>query len=139
MTNNSQSLADKWAIKNKMIAGYRNEHGLHVFVASWLVKHLPRFIDGGKNVWFHIPNGGDRDIITAGQMKAIGTTRGIPDLCFIKNSIAYFIELKYDNGRLTKEQKLFSENENIYYFAECRSLQEVIDRLMKWGVYNDIL
>jgi len=71
---------------------------------------------------FHTPNGGARNVVVAGQLKAMGVKRGVPDLllplvCWIykddagvvggvkhvRNGLA--VEMKSDTGALTPEQK----------------------------------
>jgi len=44
--------------------------------------------------WFHVPNGGYRRPAEAKILKSLGVVRGTPDLCFVKDGRAYFLELK---------------------------------------------
>lgn len=56
----------------------------------------------------HSPNGGKRDAITGGQMKALGTKPGFPDLILPFASGSHpglVIEMKSYTGRPTTEQK----------------------------------
>lgn len=59
----------------------------------------------------HSPNGGRRDGFTGGQMKALGTKPGFPDLVLPVRSPGYLgsvpglaIEMKSDAGRTSTEQ-----------------------------------
>lgn len=58
---------------------------------------------------FHaIPNGGHRSKRTAGQMKAEGVRRGVPDYCLPVARGGYhglYIELKNATGRASPEQR----------------------------------
>lgn len=61
----------------------------------------------------HSPNGGKRDAITGGQMKALGVKPGFPDLILpvrtlLSNGCA--IEMKSDTGRPTPEQTQWLEH-----------------------------
>lgn len=56
----------------------------------------------------HSPNGGKRDAVTGGQMKALGVKPGFPDLILPVRSLDHpglVIEMKSDTGRPTPEQK----------------------------------
>lgn len=56
----------------------------------------------------HSPNGGKRDAVTGGQMKALGVKRGFPDLILPVQSGPHpglIIEMKSDTGTTTPEQK----------------------------------
>ena len=56
---------------------------------------------------FHPPNGGLRDKATAGQMKALGQSPGVPDLLLPVGSRGYVglaIELKTTSGVVSPEQ-----------------------------------
>lgn len=56
---------------------------------------------------FAIPNGGERNIIVATQMKAEGVKRGVPDIFLPVPRGSYsglFIELKKVGGKVSSEQ-----------------------------------
>lgn len=56
----------------------------------------------------HSPNGGKRDAVTGGQMKALGTKPGFPDLIIPARTtqcVGLVIEMKSADGRATPEQK----------------------------------
>jgi hypothetical protein len=58
---------------------------------------------------FHIPNGGFRDIRTAGKLRATGVKKGVPDICLpVKRGLfsGLWIELKKDyKAPISKEQE----------------------------------
>jgi len=79
------------------------EHQVQVAICEYL--------DIRKVVYFAIPNGGKRNITTAAKLKKEGVKAGIPDICIIKNSQAFFLEVKRPavpgaaKGRLSPAQK----------------------------------
>ena len=79
--------------------------------------------------WVHaIPNGGKRHVATAVKMKKEGVKRGIPDI-FIPYPVdewaGCYIEMKFGDGRLTKEQKEFIATfEHTYKICVCYSAEE---------------
>lgn len=70
---------------------------------------------------FAIPNGGYRDKITAGKLKATGVKSGVPDICLpvsklttlnfglVKGFAALYIELKRPMSHLKKAGKISDE------------------------------
>lgn len=61
----------------------------------------------------HSPNGGKRDAVTGGQMKALGVKPGFPDLVLPVRTLTHtglVIEMKSDIGRPTPEQKEWLEH-----------------------------
>ena len=78
------------------------EHLLQVQCINWFRLQYP------KELIYAIPNGGQRNIITAKKLKAEGVTAGIPDLFVAAACGGYngmYIELK--NGK----QGIVSENQ----------------------------
>ncbi len=60
---------------------------------------------GAKGLfWFAVPNGGARSPIEAKIMKGAGIRRGVPDLAFVHQGHAYFLEVKTEIGRPTEHQ-----------------------------------
>jgi len=55
--------------------------------------------------WFHVPNGGYRRPAEAKILKSLGVVRGTPDLCFVKDGRAYFLELKAPGRPLSPAQE----------------------------------
>ena len=86
-----------------------------------------------KKLLASFPNGGHRNITTAVRMKAEGQLAGASDLFLFKpkmgNEVIYHglcIEVKYGNGRQSKEQKDFqcAVEQQGYVYKICRSLDE---------------
>ena len=81
---------------------YPSEHMEQVRFVSWFRKTYPQH-------WiFAIPNGGDRNRITAAKLKAEGVMRGVPDL-FIP-SMRLWVEMKrQQGGALSADQKAWRD------------------------------
>lgn len=77
----------------------------------------------------HSPNGGKRDAITGGQMKALGVKPGFPDLVLpvpILTNPGLVIEMKSDTGRTTPAQDEWLDHftRSGWCVAVARSAQE---------------
>lgn len=57
-----------------------------------------------RGLFFHVPNGGGRNVIEGMQLKASGVVPGIPDLLLIWASQVYFIEVKKPYGVVSEVQ-----------------------------------
>ena len=58
-------------------------------------------------IFYHVPNGGKRDLREASKFRRLGVKAGVPDLCIPHPTSRYhglYIELKSHSGKLTKEQ-----------------------------------
>ena len=99
-----------------------SEQALHLSVARYLDLALP-----GQTVFFHVPNGGSRNVIEATKLKRMGTKAGVPDFCVIYRGRSIFIELKADKGRLSPAQSDMLEQLTLAgaVTTVCRSLEEV--------------
>jgi hypothetical protein len=93
--------------------------------------HMPavRAIAPELRWMFHCPNGGKRDAITGGQMRALGVKPGVPDLLMPIarhpwNGLA--IEMKSSTGTASKEQKEWMDELqcNDWLVFICRSADE---------------
>lgn len=105
----------------------QNEHELQVNCIKWMRYQHP------KHLCFAIPNGGNRNLLTAVKLKAEGVLAGVPDI-FIpapnKDYNGLFIELKAGKNKATDKQKEVIEQlknngyqcEIIYSFDEFRKL-----------------
>lgn len=64
-------------ITPEQIAKSNTEHAHQAAVFCWCSTHLEEY---PELEWYHaIPNGGERDIITAGKLKAEGVKSGVSD------------------------------------------------------------
>lgn len=100
------------------------EHDLQVIMVKWFRLIYPRL---EKNI-FAVPNGGQRIKSHAVKLKKEGVTAGVSDLIFCLRGNVYFIEVKTEKGKQSKDQKKFEEmilNEDLKYFV-VRSLNEFI-------------
>lgn len=87
-------------------------------------------------LWFHVPNGGSRNVAEAAKLKAMGTTPGIPDLCLIIGGTTHFLELKTRKGKLSQAQwiaKVRAEKAGAVY-AVAHGLDEALLQLSEWGI-----
>lgn len=87
---------------------------------------------------FAIPNGGYRDKITAGKLKATGVKSGVPDICLPcptwTHKIGLFIELKVGKNKTSENQ-----NEWIEYLKNagydvyvCYGWEDARDRIVEY-------
>lgn len=56
---------------------------------------------------FHVPNGGDRNVIVAAKLKAAGVRAGVPDFLWLLPACGYYgmaMELKMGRSKPTTEQ-----------------------------------
>jgi hypothetical protein len=58
-------------------------------------------------LWFHVPNGGRRDHVTALILQGLGTLAGASDLILLHQGAAYALELKTEDGKPTPAQLAF--------------------------------
>ena len=78
---------------------------------------------------YHIPNEGKRSNYQGTKLKREGLKKGVPDLCLPvprKNYHGLYIEMKYGNGRTSKEQKEWIKklNEQGYKAVVCNGFEE---------------
>jgi len=95
----------------------------------------------GRLLYFHIPNGGHRNVIVGANLKRLGTRKGVPDLCIVsKTGPVCFVELKSDSGSLTSEQKTWIAALDLCGCPTrvCRSLDEVQQFLYETGVIREV-
>ena len=102
-------------------------------------KAVARYLDLVNIMYFAIPNGGNRNVITATKLKSEGVQKGIPDICLLKDGRAYFLEIKKPKtdkpkGYLSKDQKAMIEriNEAGCDVAVIHSVGELVEMLNKW-------
>ena len=110
------------------------EHLLQVACVNWFHLQYP------KELIYAIPNGGQRNIITAKKLKAEGVTAGVPDLFVAAAYGGYngmYIELKNGKkGVVSKDQKLIIKQlkDKGYCVEVCRSFddfREVVEDYFK--------
>lgn len=87
--------------------------------------------------WFcHIPNGGFRTKAEAGIFKAMGVRSGAPDLLFVHEGRAFFMELKIDGEELSMNQvRCRAELRAAGALVETvRTLDEALNCLDTWSI-----
>ena len=103
-------------------------------VVEWLQLHGIKF--------FHVPNGGARNVVTGARLKTLGTKRGVPDLIIVDpppncpDSVATAIEMKRQKGGyVTKEQREWLDilRDRGWTVAVCRGAGEAIGTLKALG------
>lgn len=113
----------------------RSEHSEQVAVIDWCNRNAHKYPELG--LIFAIPNGGQRNKITAMKLKAEGVKAGIPDLFLpvpvlnhsaLNNHCGLFIEMKFGKNKPTAKQKEWLEKlrEAGYFVAVCYSAEEAI-------------
>ena len=87
---------------------------------------------------FHIPNGGTRNKIEAGRLKAQGVKRGVPDIFLpvphkVLNYAGLFIEMKVGKNKPSPEQDHYitALKYNGYGVALCYSWQDAA-KAIEW-------
>ena len=111
-----------------------DEHKVQVAICQYL--------DLRGVLYFAIPNGGNRNIITAKKLKAEGCQPGTPDLCIVFDGMAYFLEVKKPatvgsrKGVLSLTQKAMIERikEAGGEVAVVYSVADVIEQCIEWHI-----
>jgi hypothetical protein len=105
------------------------EAALQVQVARFLMLTLPSDIE-----WTSSLAGAHLGVSQRSKMKAQGLRPGFPDLMFLIRRRTHFIELKAADGRLSPDQIRIHAAIHPDAIAVCRSVIEVRDALVRWGV-----
>lgn len=63
-----------------------------------------------KSILFSVPNGGQRHVLVAANLKREGVLHGVSDLIWLHEGKTYFLEVKTDKGYQSGYQKEFEEN-----------------------------
>lgn len=92
----------------------KEEHQIQVAVFQWI--NLQKEIYPALKNAYAIPNGGSRNEIEAGNLKAEGVKAGVLDVCLAypsKDFHGLYIEHKTKKGQLTKDKPIYIENTKI--------------------------
>lgn len=87
-------------------------------------------------IYFAVPNGEHRNIVTARRLKGQGVMRGIADIILLYRGRALCLEMKTPDGRQSEPQRVFEAkcgHQGIPYQI-CRSLDDVIEACRRHGV-----
>jgi len=111
---------------------YPTEHQIQSAFVEWCrlnEKRIP-----GLRVAFAVPNGGNRNKVTASLLKAEGVRPGVPDwMCPARSWNEQYtglaIEFKTHNGSQSPAQKAYSMLlvEQGWYYLVCRTTQAAIN------------
>lgn len=101
------------------------EHQIQCACVRWFRLQYPHF---AHNL-FAVPNGGRRDEVTAGKLKAEGVLAGVADLILLKSNAefgALLIEMKTRTGRQRDTQKQWQKKieRDGYKYVICRSIDD---------------
>lgn len=98
-------------------------------------------LQGHKDcIWFHVPNGEERDKRVAAKLKAMGVMRGVADLQFIwlgnRSPQVLFLELKRAGETQSDDQQWFEKlvRERGCEYAVADSIDEAVKVLQRYGI-----
>ena len=101
------------------------ESDIQIACVNWFRSELSELSD----LLFSVPNGGQRNAITAKMMKREGVVAGVSDLILFvprKGYHALCIEMKTDKGKQSDKQKRWQKQveRQGYKYIICRSVDE---------------
>jgi hypothetical protein len=87
-------------------------------------------------LYWHTPNGGNRDPREGKRLKEMGVKAGIPDLFFVRAGRMYALELKDESGRLSAAQvdMLAQLTAAGVQTAVANSLAAAKQQIFTWGL-----
>ena len=104
-------------------------------------KAIAQYLDMRGFCWWAVPNGGNRNVVTAKKLKAEGVKSGVPDITLIHDGIYYGLEVKKPKtdtpkGYLSDSQKTMirSIEKAGGEVAVVYSVQDVINQLIEWNI-----
>ena len=105
----------------------RSESTEQITLIDWCNINICKYPE--LELLYHIPNGGRRSKVEAVRLKHEGVKKGVPDLCLPVargNYHGLYIEMKYDKGKTSKEQKewLNKLNKQGYKAVVCYGFEE---------------
>lgn len=114
----------------------RSEETEQIELMQWAQRAQDRYPE--LMLLHHIPNGGSRNKAEAVKLKQMGVKSGVSDLSLPYPSGCYhgmYIELKYGNNTLTREQLKFLTNmkDLSYFVCVCYSFstaREIIEKYL---------
>lgn len=102
------------------IARAGTEHAHQVAVFVWAALNAPKYPE--LRMMFAIPNGGERNVIVAANLKAEGVRAHVPDICLPVargNWHGLFIEMKKAGGRVDPGQAKYHEELKKQGYGAC--------------------
>lgn len=106
------------------------EHQIQCACVRWFRLQYPHY----RHNLFAVPNGGRRDEVTAGKLKAEGVLAGVADLILLKSNANYgalLIEMKTRTGRQRDTQQEWQQliEKDGYRYVVCRSLDDFMNEV----------
>jgi hypothetical protein len=101
-----------------------------------------QYLDSRGVLYFAIPNGGKRNVVTAVKLKKEGVVSGVPDLCVLNDGRVFFLEVKRPasttggKGRLSPAQKdmIARFEEECIPVKVVFSVADVIEACIDWRI-----
>lgn len=108
-----------------------NEDALQIQVINYLRYQHP------KSIFFHVPNGGNRNAIEGAKFKRMGVLSGVPDILILNSNYSYnglALELKIKPNKPTKNQiDVMKKFEDVGFQVEvCYDLDSCINIIDKY-------
>ena len=116
------------------------EHGHQRAIFCWAQQNTHKY--PALDLLFAIPNGGKRDKITAGKLKAEGVKAGVPDICLAvstSHSAALYIELKRPKDKGKAKTKGVVGNKQAEWSAKLIKYGNAVCVAYGWEHAVDIL
>jgi hypothetical protein len=102
----------------QQLAAPGTEQAHQTALFAWAALHTHKWPE--LEYLFHVPNGGTRNKIEAGHLKAMGVRSGVPDV-FLPvprwGRSGLWIEMKVENNQLTKHQENWIGALNTFGYA----------------------
>lgn len=101
-----------------------------------VIQHL-KLRGNPRAYWFHVPNGGSRNVIEASKLKAMGVRAGVADIVVVIDGRAHFLELKSRKGRPSKDQLIARDLVELAggVYEIAHGLDEALATLTRWGAF----
>ena len=108
---------------------------------SIIQQQICDYISAAGVFYFSIPN--EHYNISHGQrvtLHKMGMLSGIPDICILANNTCYFLEVKNETGKPSKQQLIIHKalTDKGYKVAIVRSVEDVKTILTVWRVISFI-
>lgn len=122
-------------VPNQIIQSSEGDEQRKLFDWADIASNLLKY--EGLDLMFHIPNEGKRSRYSGGKLKSEGLKRGVVDVCLPVPRGKYhglFFEMKYNNNKLTYEQKKFLRGVKAQGYATwvCYSAEEAIELITQY-------
>lgn len=123
----------------EQIAAAGTEHSHQAALFCWAAQNSDKY---PELKWMYaIPNGGQRDMVTASRLKAEGVKSGVSDVCLpvardseMGRYHGLYIEMKKPGGRESQNQKDFGAflAKQGYFYTMCDHWEEARDTIIAY-------